>query len=288
MTGDEADRRRTRGERFRALHAGPEAFVIPNAWDAGTARLLASFGFPALATTSAGLAFALGRRDAEGALTREETLANAAAVVAAVPDLPVSADLEDGFGPRPEDCARTIREAAALGLAGGSVEDATGDPARPLHDATLAAERVAAAAEAARAADAPFVLTARAEGFLHGRPDLDDAVRRLDAYARAGAEVLYAPGLPSLDAVRAVCAALAPRPVNVLVGGGPLARHTAAEVAAAGARRVSVGGALARAALGAVARAARELRDEGGFGWAGEAMPYAQVAALMAETRRGA
>jgi 2-methylisocitrate lyase-like PEP mutase family enzyme len=203
---DADDRQRAKAERFRALHARLGAFVVPNPWDAGTARVLAALGFEALATTSAGLAFSLGRRDAEGALTRDETLANARAIVVAT-GLPVTADLEDGFGPRTEDCAETIHAAAAAGLVGGSIEDTTAEPARPIHDFALAVERVAAAAEAARSLPFPFVLTARAENFLFGRPDLDDTIRRLQAFGRAGADVLYAPGLPSLDAVRTVCAA---------------------------------------------------------------------------------
>src|SRR5512145_549194 len=192
---------------FRALHQRPGAFVIPNPWDAGSALLLNAFGFEALATTSAGCAFALGRQDGGGGIGRAVTLANARAIVEAT-DLPVSADLENGFGDAPEACAETIRAAAAVGLAGGSIEDASGDAARPIYDFGHAVERVAAAVEAARSLPIPFVLTARAENFLHGRPDLDDTIRRLQAFEQAGAEVLYAPGLREEGAIRTVCASV--------------------------------------------------------------------------------
>jgi 2-methylisocitrate lyase-like PEP mutase family enzyme len=255
--------------------------VIPNPWDAGSARLLASLGFAALATTSAGLAFSLGRRDGEGGLDREETLVNAQAIVEAT-DLPVSADLENGFADAPAAVAETIRQAAAIGLVGGSIEDATGDPAYPLYDPGHAAKRIAAAAEAAHALDFPFILVARAENFLHGRPDLDDTIRRLQAYARAGADVLYAPGLPSLAAIGAVCAAV-DKPVNVVMGlRGPA--FSVAELAAVGVRRISVGGALARAALGGLMRAALEIRDHGTFTFAADALPFAEANALMRGT----
>src|SRR5262245_51601701 len=176
--------------KFVALHRAPGAFIIPNPWDAGSARILAALGFEALATTSAGLALSLGRRDAEALLSRDETLANAAAIVEAT-DLPVSADLEDGFGPRPEDVAETIRHAAAAGLVGCTIEDTTADPAHPIHDFGLAVERIAAAVEAARSPPFPFMLTARAENYQFGRPDLDDTIRRLRAFEQAGADVLY-------------------------------------------------------------------------------------------------
>lgn len=236
-----------KAERFQALHEAG-CFVIANAWDAGSAKLLATQGFEALATTSAGLAFSLGRPDGERRVSRAEALDNARAVVA-VTALPVSADLEDGFGAGPEACAETVRGAVAAGLCGCTLEDTTGNPAAPLHGFDAAVARVAAAVRAARGAPYPFVLTARADGYLHGRPDLDDAVRRLVAFAEVGADCLYAPGLPSMDAIRAVVAAVAPRPVNVLTGPRdglvPLS-----VLAAAGVRRVSVGGALARAAYG--------------------------------------
>ena len=257
-----------RYQRFVHLHAGPGPFVMPNPWDAGSARLLESLGFPALATTSAGLAFATGVRDGTGALGRDDILANAATIVAAT-SLPVSADLEGGFGPSPDDCAATIRAAAAVGLVGGSIEDATGDPARPLYEHAQACERVAAAVEAA--AGLPFVLTARTEGFLHGKPDLDVAIERLREFERLGADVLYAPGLPSLEAIREVCAAVT-RPVNVVMGLLPEV-WSVDELADAGVRRISVGGSLARAALGAVHRAAAEIRDHGTFTYAAGALP---------------
>lgn len=241
---------------FRALHAGG-CFVIPNPWDAGSARVLAALGFPALATTSAGAAWAIGRRDGEGAMTRPDTIANACAIVQAV-EVPVTADLEDGFGASPEACAATIRAGARAGLVGGSIEDSTGDRARPIHDEALAIERVAAAVEASR--EGGFVLTARAEALLHGGTDLDALIRRLVAFSEAGAEVLYAPGLRTLDQVRAVVTAVAPKPLNVLAGMKGV-RFTRDELAEAGVRRISVGGAIARAALSAVQAAGRELLE---------------------------
>lgn len=265
--------------RFKALHAGPGAFVMPNPWDAGSARVLESLGFEALATTSAGFAFSLGRRDS--CCTRAEVLANAAAIVAAV-DLPVSGDLEEGFGPRPQDCAETIRMAAATGLVGGSIEDATGDPATPVFAFDEAVARVRAAAEAARGL--PFLLTARAENFLCDRPDLDDTIRRLQAYAEAGAEVLFAPGLPDLDAVRAVCAAV-DRPVNLLMGLSGDPGYSVADAAAAGARRISTGASLARAALGGLHRAAEELRGPATATFAAEALPGSVVGQIMTGER---
>jgi 2-methylisocitrate lyase-like PEP mutase family enzyme len=259
---------------FRALHQRPGAFVIPNPWDAGSALLLSALGFEALATTSAGFAFSIGRRDSEGCLGRAETLANARAIVEAT-DLPVSADLENGFGRDPEDCAETIRAASAVGLAGGSIEDASGDEAEPIYDFPLAVERVAAAVEAARSLPIPFVLTARAENFLHGRPDLDDTIRRLQAFETAGAEVLYAPGLASLDQIRTVCASVS-RPVNVVMGlvGSTFSVQQLAE---AGVKRISLGSSLARVSLGALMRAAREIKENGTFSFASEAMPFAEV-----------
>ncbi len=261
---------------FQALHARPGAFVIPNPWDAGMARILAALGFEALATTSAGLAFALGQRD--GTVGRDATLANAAAIVVET-DLPVSADLENGFGDAPGEVAETIRLAAAAGLVGGSIEDATGNAAQPIYGFDHAAERIAAAVEAARTLRFRFMLTARAENFLHGRPDLDDTIRRLQAFERAGADVLYAPGLPSMDAVRAVCAAVS-RPVNVLAGGSGAATSVAA-LAEAGVKRISLGSSLSRAALGGLVRAAREIKESGTFGFAADALPFAEVNAAM-------
>ena len=269
-----------KGERFRALHARPGTFVIPNPWDAGTARILAGLGFEALTTTSAGLAYTLGKRDGTGAVTRDETLANAKAVVDAT-DLPVAADLENGFGDAPEVAAETIRLAATqAGLVGGSIEDSTGDPRRPIYDFAHAVERVAAAAEAARALSTPFVLVGRAENYLHGRPDLDDTIRRLQAFEAAGADALFAPGLAQPDDIRTVCASVS-RPVNVVIGNAT-AHYTVDQLAALGVRRISLGSLLSRAALGAFHRAAQEVRSRGTFGFAEYAIPFAEANDLVA------
>lgn len=266
---------------FRALHERPGAFVIPNPWNAGTARILDALGFEALATTSAGYAFSLGRRDSVAGLTREETLLNAKEIVEAT-DLPVSADLEDGFGRSPEDCATTIRLASEIGLAGGSIEDASGDPNDPIFEIHLAVERVAAAAKAAH--DCQFVLTARAENFLHGRSDLDDIVRRLQLFADAGADVVYAPGLPSLEAIQTVCKSVS-KPVNVVMGLKGAA-FSVEELALAGVKRISVGGSFARAALGAFVRAAREVKEKGTFNYATDAISHADASGYMVKTSR--
>jgi 2-methylisocitrate lyase-like PEP mutase family enzyme len=266
---------------FLALHARPGAFVIPNPWNAGTARILTALGFEALATTSAGYAFDAGRLDSSAGLTRDGVLENAMAIADAT-HLPVSADLEDGFGRSPESCAETIGLASDVGLAGGSIEDATGDAGAPIYEFDLAVARVSAAAAVARTRH--FVLTARAENFLHGRPDLGDTIRRLQAFEQAGADVLYAPGLPSLDAIRTVCASVT-KPVNVVMGLKG-ATYSVGELAAAGVRRISVGGAFARAALGAFVRAALEVRDHGTFGFAAEAIPYAEVRTYMDPSKR--
>lgn len=264
-----------RAEAFKALHERDGTFVIPNPWDAGSAKMLAALGFEALATTSAGLAFSLGRPDAEGALSLEETLANAQAIVDATP-LPVAADLENGFGDLPEDCAQTILRAAATGLVGGSIEDASGRSEAPIYDFDLSVARVRAAVEAARRLPFPFTLCARAENLLHGKLDLDDTIRRLQAYADAGADVLYAPGLRSVDEIRAVVQAVAPKPVNVLMGmpGVPLGVNQLQDL---GVKRISVGSSLARAALGAFQRAALEIREQGTFGYGDQALPFAQL-----------
>ncbi len=268
-----------KAEAFRALHARPGAFVIPNPWDAGTARILTHLGFEALTTTSAGLAFTLGRADGAGLVSRSETLANAKAIVDATP-LPVAADLENGFGAAPETAAETIRLAAEIaGLVGGSIEDTTGDPRRPLYDFQHAVERIAAAVEAAHALPFPFVLVGRAENFLHGRPDLDDTIRRLQAFEAVGADALYAPGLTRAEDIRTVCASVR-RPVNVVMG-LKSAAFSVAELAALGVRRISVGSALSRAALGGFLRAAREIADHGTFGFAEEAWPYAEAQRLL-------
>lgn len=251
-----------KAERFRALHLGPGAFVMPNPWDGGSACLLAGLGFQALATSSGAAAGTLGRRD--GAISRDEALAATRVIVEAT-DLPVAADLENGFGDAPEDAAETIRRAAAVGLVGGSIEDATGRADRPLYDFEHAVERVAAAAEAARGLGFPFTLTARAENFLRGRPDLDDTIRRLQAFEHAGADVLFAPALPDLAAVRAVCAAVG-RPVNFMVAIRGRS-FSVAELQAAGVRRISLATSLYRAAMTGLLDAAREVAEHGSFGY---------------------
>jgi 2-methylisocitrate lyase-like PEP mutase family enzyme len=264
---------------FRALHARPGAFVIPNPWDAGTAIMLARLGYRALATTSAGFAFSIGRADGEGAVNRDEALAHARTIVAAT-DLPVSADLENGFGDAPADCAETIRRAAEAGLVGGSIEDATGRDAEPIYPFDVAVARVKAAVAAAQALPFPFTLTARAENLLHGRADLPDTIRRLQAFAAAGADVLYAPGLTTRDDIAAVVQAVAPKPVNVVMGLGG-ASFSVAELGALGVRRISLGSAFARAAYGAFLRAAREVATAGTFGFAKEAVPFAEINAMF-------
>jgi 2-methylisocitrate lyase-like PEP mutase family enzyme len=262
---------REKAERFKALHEREGAFVIPNPWDLGSARLLEGLGFEALATTSAGFAWTLGRLD--GQVMPDEVLEHCRDLCAAT-DLPVSADLENCFADEPERAAETIRLAAEAGLVGGSIEDYGGDASNPIYDFGLAVERVRAAAEAAHSLDFPFVLTARAENLLRGRQDLDDTIRRLQAFEAAGADVLYAPGLTTLDEVRAVTGALR-RPLNVL---GPMLKGvTVAQLAEAGVRRVSTGGALARAALTALLRAGTEMRDRGSFGWTSDLAPGPDV-----------
>ena len=262
--------------RFRALHEGPGAFVVANPWDAGSARILAALGFPALATSSGASAGVLGRRD--GRVTRDEALAHARAIVEAT-DLPVSADLEKGFGDAPAAAAETIRLAAGVGLVGGSIEDATGDKARPLYDIGHATERVAAAVQAARALPFPFTLTARAENFLRGNPDLDDTIRRLQAFERAGADVLFAPGLPDLASVRAVCAAVS-KPFNFMAGIKGKS-FTVAELEAAGVRRISVATSLYRAAMSGLLAAAREVKDQGTFGYLDRSLATPELNAFM-------
>ncbi len=247
-------RQEQKAEQFRALHAG-EPFVIPNPWDAGSARVLAALGFKALATTSSGFAFTLGRRD--GGVTLDEVVAHAAALDAAT-DLPVSVDLENGYGPEPGDAARAITRVAEAGAVGGSIED--DGPAGLLYEFQHAVERVAAAAEAARALDFPFTLTARAENQLRGNPDLDDTIARLRAFEQAGADVLYAPGLRSADEIRTICDAVS-KPVNVLA----IPNLSFAEIVAAGAQRVSVGGSLTWVAVKAMADTAEAIRDHGDF-----------------------
>jgi 2-methylisocitrate lyase-like PEP mutase family enzyme len=262
--------------RFRALHEGPGAFVIPNPWDAGSARILAALGFQALATSSGASAGVLGRRD--GKVTREEALAHARAIVEAT-DLPVSADLEKGFGDAPAVAAETIRLAAGVGLVGGSIEDASGDKDRPLYDLEQATERVAAAVQAARALSFPFTLTARTENFLRGNPRLDDTIKRLQAFEKAGADVLMAPGLPDLAAVRAVCAAVS-KPVNFMAGIKGKS-FTVAELQAAGVRRISLATSLYRLAMTGLVDAAREVKDKGTFGYLDRSLSTPDVNAFM-------
>jgi 2-methylisocitrate lyase-like PEP mutase family enzyme len=263
-------------ESFRALHQRPGLFVIPNPWDAGSAKILTALGFEALATTSAGFAFSIGLPDSAAAITREALLQNARSIADAT-ELPVSADLQNGFGSSPDTCAETIVLAAKIGLVGGSIEDATGDPQNPIYELNHAIERIAAAAEASH--DSHFFLTARAENFLHGRNDLDETICRLQAFAEAGADVLYAPALPNLEAIQKVCAAV-PKPVNVLMGLKG-ATYSVEQLAAAGVKRISVGGSFARAALGALVRAALEVKNHGTFSYANEALPHAEATAFM-------
>ena len=253
---------REKAQRFCALHEASGFFIIANVWDAGSARILAGLGFQALATSSGASAGVLGRCD--GKVTREEALAHSRAIVDAT-DLPVSADLEKGFADAPEGVAETIRLGAAAGLVGCTIEDFSGDAQKPLFDFNHARERIAAAAEAAHALPFPFTLTARAENFLRGNPDLDDTVRRLQAFEAAGANVLMAPGLPDLAAVKTVCAALA-RPFNFMAGIKGRS-FTTAELAKAGVKRISLATSLYRAAMSGLANAAREVKDRGTFGY---------------------
>jgi 2-methylisocitrate lyase-like PEP mutase family enzyme len=264
---------------FKSLHERPGLFVIPNPWDAGSASLLTVMGFEALTTTSAGLAFSLGKADGDGSLTRNETLENAKTIIAAT-TLPVAADLENGYGDEPASCAETIALAAAAGLVGGSIEDYTGRPEDPIYPFELAVERVRAAVAAARGLSFPFQLTARAENLIHGRMDLKDTIRRLEAFAEAGANVLYAPGLRTKEEIGAVVRAVAPGAVNVLMGlsGVDL---TLDDLALLGVKRVSVGSLLARAAYGAFLRGAEEIQRTGSFDFAKDAVPFARLNELF-------
>ena len=264
---------------FKALHQGPEVLVLGNPWDAGSARILTALGYAALSTTSAGLAFTLGKRDGTASVTRDEALANARAIVEATP-LPVAADLENGYGHAPEAAAETIRLAAEEGLVGGSIEDATGDAAHPIYEFDHAVERVAAAAETAHALGFPFMFVARAENYLHGRADLDDTIRRLQAYEAAGAEVLYAPGITSPEDIRTVCASVR-KPVNVLMGIKGATRLSVKELGALGVRRISVGSGFSRAALTAFLHAAREVHDDGTFTFADEALYMSDITKMF-------
>lgn len=265
-----------RAEAFRALHERKEAFIIPNPWDAGSARILAGLGFKALATTSSGLAFTYGRSD--GAVSREEHLAHIRDLVAATP-LPVSADLENCYCDNPAEAAETIRLASEVGASGGSIEDFSGPPDGHIYDFDHAVERVAAAVEVARSLSVPFVLTARAENHIRGRDDLEDTILRLQAFEKAGADVLYAPGLKTVDEIRQVCGALS-KPVNVLA----MPALAVAEIAEVGGKRISLGGALARAAIGGFLDAAREMAKTGSFAPFGEAPGFGEINELMDES----
>lgn len=266
-----------RGAAFRALHERPQAFIIPNPWDAGSAKLLAQLGFEALATTSAGFAFTIGVQD--GFVGRDAMIAHVAAIAAAT-DLPVSADLENGFGDDPKTVAETIRLAAEAGVVGGSIEDVSQRPLGRPYELAHASERVRAAVEAARALPFQFTLTARAENFIVGRPDLSDTIQRLQAFQEAGADVLFAPGLTSKEDIATVVRSV-DRPVNVIMGlqGVQLSLN---DLYALGVKRVSVGSALSRAALGAFLRAAREMLEKGTFQFAEEAVPYKEITAMFA------
>jgi len=264
---------------FQTLHERKRPFVIGNPWDAGSARILTSLKYGALSTTSAGLAFSLGRKDGTAAVSRAEALANAKSIVEAT-HLPVAADLENGYGHAPADAAETIRQAADAGLVGGSIEDATGDGAKPIYEFGHAVERIAAAAEAARALTFPFMLVARAENYLHGRPDLDDTIKRLQAFEKAGAEVLYAPGLTRAEDIRTVCASVT-KPVNVLMGMKGVPRLTVQQLGELGVRRISIGSGFSRAALTAFLHAAREVIDDGTFGFAEETLYISELTAMF-------
>lgn len=275
---------RTQAEKaaaFRALHERPGAFIIPNPWDAGTAKLLASLGFEALATTSLGLSNSLGRPDGAGVVSREEVLDNCR-LIAAATDLPVNADLENGYAHEPRAAAEMIRLASEAGIVGGSIEDATGDPQNPIYDFALAVERVQAAVETGRSLPVPFVLTARAENLLHGRPDLDDTIRRLQAFEKAGADVLYAPGLRDIPTIRTVVRAVG-KPLNVVMSAADPA-ITQAQLAEAGVKRISVGGALSRLALAAFLKGAREMKDAGGFTWVRDTVPTKDLKTVFGAT----
>jgi 2-methylisocitrate lyase-like PEP mutase family enzyme len=265
-----------KGQALRALHQRDHAFIIPNPWDIGTARLLARLGFEALATTSMGYAFSAGQLD--NTVDRDRILKHISEIASAT-DLPVSADLENGFGDDPKTAAETISLAAAAGVVGGSIEDATGRPENPIYDKELAADRVRGAAEAARSLPFTFTLTGRAENYLHGRPDLKDTIARLQAYQEAGADVLYAPGLASKDDIAVVVSSV-DRPVNVVMGLQGV-QLSLAELSAMGVKRVSVGSSLNRTALGAFLRGAREMRDHGTFTFAKDAASAREISAML-------
>jgi 2-methylisocitrate lyase-like PEP mutase family enzyme len=257
---------------FKQLHERAGIFVIPNPWDAGSAKMLASLGFEALATTSAGLAFMLGKPDGEGKITREEALANAKAIANAV-NIPVSGDLENGYGHKPHICAETVLLAAKAGLVGCSIEDNTGNPSDPIYDFDLSLERVKAAVKAARSLPLPFILTARAENLIYGRIDMKDTLRRLEAFAEAGADVLFAPGLTTKEEIIAAVKTVSPKPLNVVMGlRGPT--FTVNELGEMGVKRISIGSSLARAAYGGFYDAAKEIHEKGSFNFAQNIITY--------------
>ncbi|AYL96466.1 isocitrate lyase/PEP mutase family protein [Mucilaginibacter celer] len=269
-----------KAEVFKALHRREGLFIIPNPWDAGTAKILTGLGFEAFTTTSAGLAYTLGRPDGYALISRDETLENARAIINAT-NLPVAADLENGFGDTPEACAETILAAARVGLVGGSIEDATGNDHDPIYDFDLSVNRVKAAVEAARSLPFHFTLTARAENMIHGKVDLQDTIKRLVAYADAGADVLFAPGLKTRQQISEVVKAVAPKPLNIVLGAAGF-DISFNELADMGVKRVSLGSALARAALGAFQRAAVEL-SKGSYGFVNEAVPYLELNRILSE-----
>ena len=265
-----------KAEKFKALHESEGCFIIPNPWDVGSAKILDHYGFEALATTSAGFAYTLGRRDGEGAVTREEVVYGAQAIVEAM-DLPVSADLENGYSNDPAEVAKSIALAAQVGLVGGSIEDTTADKNAPIRDLELAVDCVRAAVEAKKALSFPFVLTARAENFLYGQPDLDDTIRRLQAFQEAGADVLYAPGLRSREEIAAIVSSV-DRPVNVISGGHGL---NVAELTGLGVKRISLGSALSRVALGSLLQAIAEIKERGTFTFASQAASFDQLNSIL-------
>jgi 2-methylisocitrate lyase-like PEP mutase family enzyme len=276
---------RTQAERarlFRALHERSGIFIMPNPWDAGTAKLFASLGFEALATTSLGFSSSRGRVDGTLSISREELIANCREIASAT-ELPVNADLENGYADDPDEAATIIRLAADAGIVGGSIEDATGDPAKPIYDFDLAVERVAAAARVAHSLPFPFTFTARAENYLHGRPDLDDTIHRLQAFAAVGADVLYAPGLRDLETIRRLVAAVQ-KPVNVVMSSAD-PEITAQQLADVGVKRISVGGALSRLAFAAVREAAVVMRDTGTFRWVRDTFPSKDLKAIFQKSK---
>ena len=264
-----------KGRLFRELHSGPRILILPNPWDAGTAKLLASLGFEALATTSLGMANAFGRVDGEGSVSRVELLENCR-VIAEATDLPVNADLENGYADDPKEAATILRDAAEMGVVGGSLEDWSGER---IYDFNHAVERVAAGVEMARSLPVPFTFVARAENLIRGRDDLDDTIKRLQAFEKAGADVLYAPGLRDLATMKLVAAAVS-KPINVVMSAADPSL-SAAEMEAVGVKRLSVGGALSRLALAAFMKGAREMKDKGGFTWMREAMPSKDLKAVF-------